>query len=205
MRAPDFMTRPVITVRADMPVKDAARVLLRHRVSSAPVVDEDWRLVGIVNELDLLLGEVQSDPVAHLAPVADEDEAPLRLVGEAMTRDVVGLPEDADAAAFARVMRDTGFKSIPVLRGDHVVGIVSRRDLLRAIARDDADIRDDVLARIREYGGDLGSCDVHVDDGVVTLSAADADPAHAKLAMILARGVPGAIRVRVAPAAAAPA
>jgi CBS domain-containing protein len=201
MRAPDFMTRPVITVRTDTTVKDAARVLLRHRVSSAPVVDEEWRLVGIVNELDLLLGEVPADPVAHLAPVTDDVGAPLRLVGEAMTRDVVALPEDADAAAFAQVMRDTGFKSIPVVRGEHVVGIVSRRDLLRAIARDDADIRDDVLSRIREYGGDLGSCDVHVDAGVVTIVPTGADPAHVKVAVILARGVPGAIRVRVAAAA----
>ena len=196
MRAPDFMTRPVITVAVNATVKDAARVLLRHRVSAAPVVDDDGRVVGLVNELDLLLGEVPAVPVAHLAPVANDISAPLRLVREVMTADVVGLPEDADAAAFAELMRSTGFKSIPVLRGEHVVGIVSRRDLLRAVARDDADIRDDVLARMREYGGDLEHCDVQVDDGVVSIRAGGTDTSAARLAMILARGVPGAVRVR---------
>jgi CBS domain-containing protein len=192
------MTRPVVTVPVDATVKDAARVLLRHRVSAAPVVDGDGRLVGLVSELDLILGEVPSDPIAHVAPVPQDPTPPVRLVREVMTRDVVGLAEDADAAAFADVMRDTGFKSIPVLRGDRVVGIVSRRDLLRAVARDDADIRDDVLTRIREYDGALCDVEVDVDNGVVRIRPLSGNPADAKLAMILARGVAGAVRVQLA-------
>ncbi|MBK5307161.1 MAG: CBS domain-containing protein [Frankiaceae bacterium] len=195
MRAPDFMTRPVITVSPDATVKEAARLLVRHGVSAVPVVDDAGRVLGIVSELDLLAGEVPGDPVAHLAPVAADTTLPLRLVREVMTANVVGLPEDADAAAFAEVMRTSGFKSVPVLRGDRVVGIVSRRDLLRAVARDDADIRDDVLTRIRAYGGDIADCGVHVDNGIVSIQPASSDPADAKIAVLLARGVPGAVRV----------
>jgi CBS domain-containing protein len=198
MRAPDFMTRPVITVLEESTLKDAARLLLRHRVSAAPVVDSGGRLVGLVNELDLLLGGVPADPVAHVAPLAEALTAPVHFVREVMTTDVVGLPEDADAAAFAELMRMTGFKSIPVLRGEHVVGIVSRRDLLRAVARDDADIRDDVVQRIREYDGDI-AVDVLVDGGVVTLRPTGGETAQLGAAMILARGVPGAVRVRLEP------
>jgi CBS domain-containing protein len=190
------MTSPVVTVGPDTSVKEAARLLLRHSISAAPVVDEGGRLVGIVSELDLLLGDVPADPVAHVIPTPPEQAPPPRRVSDVMTGDVLALAEDTDAADVARLMRESSLKSIPVLRGDAVVGIVSRRDLLRSIARDDAAVREDVLLRLREYADGLVDGQVGVDAGVVTI-AAPPDEVAGRTALLLARSVPGALRVHL--------
>jgi CBS domain-containing protein len=190
------MTSPVVTVRPDLPVKDTARLLLRHSISAVPVVDESGRLVGIVSELDLLLGDVPADPVAHAMPVQPDPAAPPRVVRDVMTRDVLALAEDADAADVARLMRESSLKSIPVLRGDAVVGIVSRRDLLRSIARDDEAVGEDVLLRLREYADGQIAWQVHVEAGVVTITA-PVDEVAGQTALLLARSVPGALRVHL--------
>jgi CBS domain-containing protein len=190
------MTSPVVTVHPDTSVKDAARLLLRHSVSAVPVVDDGGRLVGIVSELDLLLGDVPADPVAHVIPAPPETAPPPHLVSDVMTRDVLALSEDTDAADVARLMRESSLKSIPVLRGDAVVGIVSRRDLLRSIARDDAAVREDVILRLREYADGQVDWQVGVHAGVVTVTAPP-DEVAAQTALLLARSVPGALRVHL--------
>lgn len=197
MRAREFMTSPVVTVPPDAAVKDVARLLLRHAISAVPVVDGDGHLVGIVSELDLLLRDVPADPTAHVIPAAPETAPPPHDAADVMTREVVAVTEETDAADVARVMREASLKSIPVVRGEQVVGIVSRRDLLRSIARDDAVIRDDVLRRLREYADGRESWDVVVDGGVVTLDLGDAEPVVREAAVLLARTVPGALRVHV--------
>lgn len=197
MRARDFMTTPVLTVRPDTTVKDVAKLLLRHAISAVPVVDDDGRLVGIVSELDLLLGDVPGDPVAHVIPVPPEQAPPPHVAADVMTRDVLALGEDTDAADVARLMREASLKSIPVLHGERVVGIVSRRDLLRSIARDDRAIRDDVVERLREFADLPGDYDVQVDAGVVTLRLTGADAVATETAVLLARRVPGALRVHL--------
>lgn len=190
------MTSPVVTVGPDLSVKETARLLLRHSISAVPVVDEAGRLVGIVSELDLLLGDVPADPVAHVMPVEPDAAAPPRTVRDVMTRDVLALAEDADAADVARLMRESSLKSIPVLRGEMVVGIVSRRDLLRSIARDDEAIREDVLLRLREYADGQVAWQVRVEAGVVTITA-PSDEVAGNTALLLARSVPGALRVHL--------
>jgi CBS domain-containing protein len=189
------MTSPVITVEPGTSVKEAARLLLRHGISAVPVVDAEGQLVGIVSELDLLLGDVPADPVAHVIPAPVDHTPPPHAVSDVMTREVLALPEDADAADVARCMRESSLKSIPVLRGKEVVGIVSRRDLLRSIARDDDAVRADVLSRLRDLADMSG--DVQVRDGVVTIDARDAAPFAAEAAVLLARSVPGALRVHL--------
>ena len=197
MRAREFMSSPVVTVSPDTSVKDVARLLLRHAISAVPVVTAEGRLVGIVSELDLLLGDVPADPVAHVIPVAPEALPPPCVAADVMTPDVIAVSEDTDAADLARVMREASLKSIPVVRGHEVVGIVSRRDLLRSIARDDMVIRDDVLRRLRDYSDGHESWDVTVDAGVVTLDLEDTDAVVRQAAQLLARSVPGALRVHV--------
>lgn len=189
------MTSPVVTVGPDTSVKDAARLLLRHAISAVPVIDSSGHLVGIVSELDLLLGDVPADPVAHVIPAPAEPAPPPHLVSDVMTRDVLAVSEDTDASDVARFMRESSLKSIPVLRGDGVVGIVSRRDLLRSIARADEAIRADVLARLRDLADIPG--DVCVQSGVVTIGLRGADPVSGEAAVLLARSVPGALRVHL--------
>jgi len=197
MRAREVMTSPVVTVPPEAAVKDVARVLLRHAISAVPVVNGDGRLVGIVSELDLLLGDVPADPVAHVMQVGAEPLPPPRVAADVMSADVVAVAEDTDAADVARVMREASLKSIPVVRGAEVVGIVSRRDLLRAVAREDSDIRADVLRRLRDYSDGRDSWDVMVDAGVVTIDLRGEDPVVGEAAQLLARSVPGALRVHV--------
>lgn len=197
MRVREFMSSPVVTVPPDAAVKEVARLLLRHAISAVPVVDTAGHLVGIVSELDLLLGDVPADPTAHVIPATPDAAPPPAAVADVMTRDVVAVSEETDAADIARIMREASLKSIPVVRGEQVVGIVSRRDLLRAIARDDAVIRDDVLRRLRDYADGREPWDVTVDAGVVTIDLPDEDPVVRQAAVLLTRTVPGALRVHV--------
>jgi len=75
MRAAEFMTVNVVTLRPDTPVKVAAATMAERNIASAPVVDESGRLVGMLSELDLLAHDVPPDPLTRLAP-ADQEEAP---------------------------------------------------------------------------------------------------------------------------------
>lgn len=197
MRAADFMTTPVVTTTPHETVREATRKLLDRRIAALPVVGEDGRLVGIVSELDLLRERVPADPRAHLFP----DDAPVssapRTVEQVMTRDVYALPESADAAAFASLMRDTGAKSIPVVQGDRLVGIVGRRDLLRLLARDDALVAADIVALLSTDPA-LRDWQVRVEDGEATFVGTGTDD-EASAVQLIARTVPGVIRARVQP------
>lgn len=200
----EVMSAPVVTVSADDSIRFAARLLLKHAIASMPVLDSDGRLVGIVSEADLLNGRMGPDPRAHLRPLAEaDDDLPPQTVGEVMTPRVLSIDPRADVAEAARLLLDHGIKAVPVVEGSRVVGIVARRDLLRALARDDEDIRAEVVALLQGLGPAGREWDVDVTDGVVTLfgphSAEDQ-----RVAALLARTVNGAIRVRVDPATKAP-
>ena len=113
-----------------------------------------------------------------------------------MTRDVVTARPNGDVALLAEMMMKTRIKSVPVLDGSAVVGIVSRRDLIAILARGDARIRDDVLAAISDYGMDDSTWDVSVREGVVELRG-EADELARRVADVLARTVPGVTRVSI--------
>lgn len=185
------MTVQVVTTHADAPVREATRVLLEHRVAALPVVDDDGRLVGIVSELDLLRDRLVSDPRSHVWPPVSQGPPPPRTVADVMTREVYALTEADDAATFADLMAESGVKSVPVVRGERVVGVVGRRDLLRRLARDDADVRADVEALLAAEAAVVGQWTVAVDDGQVRLSGAGS----AEGARLLALSVPGVVRV----------
>ena len=117
-----------------------------------------------------------------------------------MSQSVYTLTEHADAAAAARMMLRHNLKSVPVVAGDRVVGIVARRDLLRLIARSDDDIRAELEGRLKEELDALQRLTVAVDGGVVTLDAA-VSPLGRRLFEGLARTVPGVVEVRTSQAA----
>lgn len=194
MQAREIMTTPVVTVRPGTPIRDAAAVLLDQGITAAPVVDEDDEIVGMVSEGDLVVGHFAEDPRSHVRPVHDEPPGP-RTVGEVMSTMVIALGPSADAADLARAMVDDDIRSIPIVEGASVLGIVSRRDLLRTLVRDDADIRADILDRLARSGTPADRWDVQVEDGAVALvGLAGGDDARAVVA--LARTVPGVSAVR---------
>ncbi|MFI6596610.1 CBS domain-containing protein [Nonomuraea sp. NPDC050536] len=191
----EVMSSPAITVRRTDPVRRAIRLLYQHDISSAPVLDAQNRLVGIVSELDLLCGEFEPDPRAHARPVQPLTGPPPRLVEDVMTPDPVTATETTDITAVVNLMVGKRFKSLPVMRGDCVVGVVSRRDLLTMLVRTDEDLRVEVEAVLREVYPFGPSWHVDVTDGVAVLSGAPHEYAD-QIADVLARTVPGIVRVR---------
>ena len=147
MRAGDVMTTKVVSIAADTPLRDVARLLLEHGISAVPVLDADGSPVGMVSEGDL----VSRDEVARLQRrdwwlqlVADDaapgDEflsklrATGRTAGDVMSAPVVTVGEGTELAEVARLLSQHHIKRVPVVTDGHVVGIVSRADLLRALA-----------------------------------------------------------------------
>jgi CBS domain-containing protein len=128
MRARDVMTSPVITLRTDVPVHLAAALLASHGFTAAPVVDPERRVVGIATEADLV-----RDRILPGAGVADESPEPR--VGAVMTPAPKAMGPGDDLAEVVSLMLDSGIRSVPIVDDGRLVGIVTRRDVLRAVAR----------------------------------------------------------------------
>ncbi|TDD14021.1 CBS domain-containing protein [Actinomadura sp. KC06] len=192
----EAMTSPVVTIPPSATVRQAIRVLHEHDVTALPVVDESGRLAGIVSETDLLHDVFEHDPRALARTAATAAAPPPRRVAEVMTRDVEIAQPNTDIAVLAETMMKTRIKSVPVLAGSDIVGIVTRRDLIAILAHDDVRIRDDVLAAIAEYGPEASQWDVSVRDGVVELHGR-ADTSAKRLADILPQTVPGITHVTI--------
>jgi CBS domain-containing protein len=145
MKARDIMTSPVITVSPQTAVREVAALLLERRISGMPVVEED-KVVGIVSECDLLhRHEIGTDMPAPGGSwwlrLFSAEESPSDYIrayatkaGDIMTREVVKVAEDAPVARIAMLLHDRGIRRVPVMRGDRLVGIVSRANLVRALA-----------------------------------------------------------------------
>jgi CBS domain-containing protein len=195
VRVRDVMSSPVVCVPPDRRLKDAADLLVTHGISAMPVVD-DGDLAGIVSEADLLPLELAPDPRAHLGALPEPPQQVRQVVAEVMTRQVVALPEDADTAEAARLMLERHIKSIPIVRGRRVVGIVARRDLLQLLARSDEDISRDLDVLLAKELGQPSPYRATVHDGIVRLIGLT-DPISRRLAVLLVRGVPGVVAVQL--------
>ena len=191
MRTGEVMSRPVVTVRPDAQLKDVAATLIEHGINAVPVVDDGDRLVGIVSEADLL------EPSAGIRhrPSPAAGQGPPRAARHVMSQSVYTVNEDTDATAAARMMLRHNLKSVPVVAGGRVVGMVARRDLLRLAARGDHDIRADLERRLEEELEALQGVSMDVVAGVVTFDGADG-PLGRQLLEGLAGMVPGVVGVR---------
>jgi CBS domain-containing protein len=195
MRVRDIMTQPVFTVRPTDPIEGAAALLTDRRITAAPVVDDLNRLVGIVSEGDLLRNRVPEDPTAHLrAPVGPASRRP-RVVAEVMTHHVVTAWLMEDVADVAHTMLERDVRSVPVLDGSHVVGIVSRRDVLRSVVRTDDVLTHEVQDRLDAYAGGVRRWTATVTDGVVTVEGAFDDDTERQIVDALVRTVSGVASV----------
>lgn len=138
----DVMSAPAVTVQSWFRTTDAATILVDNGFTAAPVVDDGGVLIGIVTEADLLRGTVSG-------PSEGLDQPPT--VGDVMTREVESLPSTASLGNAVELMLRKHVRSVPVCDGHRVVGVVTRRDLLRAAiaAAPDAPVPD---AAIPEAG-----------------------------------------------------
>jgi CBS domain-containing protein len=195
VRADEIMTCDVVTVDLDTTVHEAASLLVERQITSIPVLDDDGRVVGIVSEVDLIRDRIPRDVRTHLRPEAHDPPDPARLVAEVMSTTVDCMPRYADTADLAALMVNNGVRAVPITEGGHVIGIVSRRDLLRTLMRDDVAIRDEVARRLVEIGSAAPAWKVSVQDGVVTIRGGARERRARASATALARGVPGVLRV----------
>jgi CBS-domain-containing membrane protein len=194
MRVRDIMTSPVITVRPETGIKQAAGLLASHGFTALPVVDDEDRLVGIVTEADLVRDRIPPDPRAHIRPgYRPATGAVSATVGEVMTSPVVAMGPGTDVAELAAALLDARQRSMPIVDGSRVVGIVTRRDIVATVARDDATVANDVRHRLELYGGP-NRWRVAVHDGVVSIGDQFDDEADRHVATVLAEAVPGVVR-----------
>ncbi|WP_344485068.1 CBS domain-containing protein [Nonomuraea monospora] len=143
----------------------------------------------------LVRGEFEADPRATMLPPRAAHEPPPRRVMEVMTREPVTVTETTDVTRVIDLMVGKRVKSLPVVRDERVVGMVSRRDLMATLARPDEELRSAVVEALREHYPFGLSWDVTVRDGVAELSGPPHEHAD-HIADLLAGTVPGIVRVK---------
>lgn len=188
------MTSPVVTVTPDTTVKDAANLLAARGFTALPVVNDDDDLIGIVTEADLIRDRFPCDPRYR---TDDVRTMPGMTVAEVMTTPVTGMGAATDVVDLITALLDSRIRAMPIVDGPQVVGIVTRRDLVRVIGRDDDEIAVAVRSRLANYAGpDRWSVAVH--DGIVALGDEYDDETERHVATVLAEAVPGVVAVHVA-------
>lgn len=213
MQARDVMSTPVISVTEDASVADVARLLLRHGISAVPVLGADGRLLGIASEGDLVRrveSGTEREPSWWLRLFGDTEERVRdyakthgRRVTDVMTREVTTVREDASLAEIAALLERHRIKRVPVMRGNEVVGIVSRANLLQGLASSpakaaaaegeagDRSLRARIDEEMRRAGLDTAFVNVVVTDGIAWLWGAVRSEGQLEAARIAAERVMG--------------
>lgn len=145
LTAKDIMTKDVITVRPESTVEELARLLMEHKISGVPVLDDKNKIIGIVTENDL----IRKNKRFHIPTIIRLFDAYILLgsskaeeeikkmaattVDEICTRKVVSIKEETSLEDIATIMAEQHIHLLPVLSGSTVVGIVGKADMVRAI------------------------------------------------------------------------
>jgi CBS domain-containing protein len=212
MIASDVMTRNVVTVACGTPLREAIRLMLEHRISGLPVVGPGGRVEGVLTEGDLLRRSEIATERRHwpwldflLGPgrmASDYVKTHGRICDELMTRDVILVAPDAPLADVVDIMERRHIKRVPVVKDGALVGMVSRADLLAALAHaldepqgptaGDDDIRERVTAEIakREWAPRSGLT-ITVENGVVQFDGVILDEHERTAFRVAAENVPG--------------
>ncbi len=189
------MTRDPVTVRAGTTVKTALRLLDENDISSMPVVDKRGRIHGVVSEADLIHDLVGPDQRLHEIPMTDPAPPQHAYVDELMTTHAVTVRPETDLADAVDLVTSIGIKCLPVVDADDkVVGVVSRRDVVRMLARADEDLSQEVSGLLVAAG--MPDWMVDVTEGVAEISG-PSTARERRLARVLARTVPGVVAVTV--------
>jgi CBS domain-containing protein len=219
MFAKDVMSSPVISAAPDLPVLEIAALLVRHRIGGLPVMAEG-RLLGIITESDLLhryeIGTDSGwDSRSWWRRMLGGERLPAQYVKShggcaryVMTRDVVYVAEHTRLSEIADLFDVHGIGRVPVVAGQHVVGIVTRADLLKTIAasrppanqrtiNSDESIRDRLMAELaRQKWWNAGWSRVSVKDGVVTFEGLVETEARKLAARVAAETIEGVTAVK---------
>lgn len=218
MRAGDIMTKPVISVTPETAIVVAAQLMLQHRISGLPVVDENGIVIGMLTEGDLLRRTETGTQRRHarwleflISPgrlARDFTDANARKVGEVMTTDIVSATAQDELEDLVRLMERHRIKRVPIVQDRKLVGIVSRANLVRALVRamakpiapgtiTDAEICGRILGEIdQQPWGPRASVTVEVKNGVAELFGSITDERERAALQVLAEGTPGVKAVR---------
>ena len=215
MKAMDVMVHDVATVSPEDDIADVIKLLAEHDISALPVVDGDDRVIGVVSEADLIHREEIStgkhrpwwlEALTPASTLANEfAKSHGRRVSELMSTDVVSASEDTPLGQIATLLEKHRIKRIPILRDGRLIGIVSRANLIQALASSlpqvatgdsDRKIRIELLDRLHDQTWtDFGSRNIIVSGGVVHLWGLVGSPEEHKALVALAEGVPGVVKV----------
>jgi CBS domain-containing protein len=216
MKAGDIMSARVISISPDASVQDAVTLMLQNHISGLPVIDTSGTLVGMVTEGDFLrraeTGTERKRPrwleflVGPNRLAEEYVESHARKVGEMMTREPITITEETPLDEIVQVMERRRIKRVPVMRGAQVVGIVSRSNLMRAVAtlgrtapppaKTDAAIRQQLLAEFeKQFWAPAALIDVVVKDGVVELWGTILEGAQGEAIRVCAENIPGVKKV----------
>jgi CBS domain-containing protein len=213
MRAHQIMTRAVVTVTPDSTILEAADIMLKHHVSGLPVVDAAGKLVGIVSEGDFIRRSeigTQRKRSRWLKFLMGTDATQYvrehgRKVSEVMTRDPLTIAEEATLEEIVNAMEANGIKRMPVMRDGKLVGIVSRANLLHAVASlsreipdptaDDDHIRSRIIQALEKHDWSPFGLNVIVRDGIVHLSGVITDEESRHAAIVATENVAGVKKV----------
>lgn len=214
MRAKDIMTPDVITVAPDMPVAEIAATLLRNHISAVPVSGDGKTVIGIVSEGDLMR-RPESETVRPTrswwltlfsdAPVlaSEYKKSHGQTAADVMTKAPVVVDEGRPVAEIAELLEKNHIKRVPVVRDGKLVGIVSRANLLRALAarkdtplapvsKSDEEIHEALMTALAdEAWAERGMINAVVSDGAVSLWGLVRSKAQADAYAVAARDVPG--------------
>jgi CBS-domain-containing membrane protein len=177
------MTTHVVAVRSDASYREMVAALRAHRVSGLPVVDAEGTVVGVISETDLLTKRATAGPTA----------------ADLMTSPAVTASPDELVSSVARLMSRRKLRRVPVVdRRGHLVGIVTRSDVLSVFSRPDEDIRREITQDVILDGffTDPDRLTVTVKDGIVTLAGAPGSVVLGRSIVDQARHVEGVVAVR---------
>jgi CBS domain-containing protein len=205
MRVQDLMTTNVLTVPTSAPLKDAAALLADHRISGLPVVDDNRHVLGVLSEGDILFKESgpperpsMLERLLAVPSIGFDPKLAARTVGEAMSAPALTIGPRRPVTEAATTMIEEGVNRLPVVDDEkHLIGIVTRADLVRAFVRSDAElereIREDVLRRMMWM--ERGMVGVEVADGEVRLTGEVETKTDAEILPRLVQRVPGVVGV----------
>lgn len=212
MKAAEVMTRKVISVTPETSLQDTAKLLLANGISGAPVLDADGNLVGVISEGDLMRRpETETDRrrswwldvLSSNETLAEEYvRSHSRRVADVMTRRVITVSPETPLRVVADLLERNRIKRVPVLDGDKVVGIVSRANLVQALASlnpdatsaapDDSSLRDKIVREIESQPwADTALVNIIVHDGTVDLWGMVATASERKAMRVAAESTPG--------------
>jgi CBS-domain-containing membrane protein len=211
MKARDVMVAPVITANPTASIKSVAEVFVRHRISAVPVVDGNGKVIGIISEGDLL-HRVEAGTEkrrswwlrAFIGPdelANDYVKAHAGKVADAMTREVVTASPETPLHEIASLLERHSIKRVPIVENGQLVGIVSRANLVQAVASagkaleipvSDSAIRDKLLTHLKaQHWAHTGLLNITVNGGVVDLWGIAHSDTERKAIRVAAEATPG--------------